>query len=145
MRDKEDILVFTRGAYTYVPQMVQGAPYKARGGKRNDETYGQYTEQRSNNHGVRYPKQVLEFPIVERDKYHPSQKPVELMAYLIRTYSRPNDRVLDNAMGSGTTGVACVQESRKFVGIEIDADFFRSAITRIKTADAIRQARLSDI
>jgi len=138
MRDKEDILVFARGKPVYNPQMVKGDPYKARGGKRNDDTYGQYTSARNDNEGLRYPKQVIEFPIVERDKLHPSQKPLELMQYLVRTYSNPGDVVLDNTMGSASTGVAALREGRDFIGIEQDAGYFeraRERISRLELSD----------
>lgn len=133
MRDKEDILVFARGKPIYNPQMVAGEPYKARGGRRNDDTYGQYTSERNDNMGLRYPKQVIEFPIVERNKLHPSQKPVELMQYLVRTYSQPGQTVLDNTMGSGSTGVAALREGRRFIGMEKDPTYFEVAVKRIES------------
>jgi DNA modification methylase len=131
MRDKEDILVFAKGKPVYNPQMVKGEPYKARGGKRNDDTYGDYTSVRNDNEGLRYPKQIIEFAIVERDKLHPSQKPLELMQYLVRTYSNPGDVVLDNTMGSGSTGAACIREGRDFIGIEMDEGYFEVAKLRL--------------
>ena len=136
MRDKEDILVFTRGKPPYNPQMTSGEPYKAKGGQHKDNTYGQYETKREDNSGLRYPKQVLDFGIVERNKYHGTQKPVELMSYLIRTYSNPGDVVLDNTMGSGSTGVAAVLEGRKFRGIEMDEKFFGIAKKRIERASS---------
>src|SRR5581483_3247502 len=72
-----------------------------------------------------YPRNILEFP-GERG-CHPTQKPVALMEYLVRTYTRPGDLVLDNTMGSGTTGVACVRAGRRFVGIERDPGYFAVA------------------
>jgi len=66
---------------------------------------------------------------------HPTQKPVELMRYLIRTYSNKNDVILDNTMGSGTTGVACVLENRKFIGIENDEKYFKVAQNRIENTE----------
>ncbi len=137
MRDKEDVLVFQRGKPVYNPQMVAGEPYKARGGKRNDDTYGDYTAKREDNAGFRYPKQVLDFAIVERDKSHPSQKPVDLMAYMIRTYTDAGMTVLDNTMGSGSTGVAAIQEGREFIGIELDPGYYEAARTRIEAESLI--------
>lgn len=82
-----------------------------------------------------YPKQLLKFTL-DADRVHPTQKPVALMEYLIRTYSNEGDTILDNTMGSGTTGVACVNTSRHFIGIERDPDYFRIAETRITAAQA---------
>ena len=136
MRDKEDILVFSRGKAVYNPQMTSGDPYKARGGKRNDDTYGSYTSVREDNVGMRYPKQIQEFPIVERDKLHPSQKPVELMEYMIKTYSNSKSLVLDNCMGSGSTGIACLRTDRHFIGIEKNEDYFNAAFNRVSVEQA---------
>jgi len=82
-----------------------------------------------------YPRSVLRFPN-DATKYHPTQKPVALFAYLIRTYSNPGETVLDCTAGSATTGVAALQERRKFIGIEKDAEYFRVASERLKTAAA---------
>ena len=82
-----------------------------------------------------YPTSVLK--IASQGKpLHPTQKPVALMEYMIRTYTNPGETVLDFTMGSGTTGVACVNTSRKFIGIEMDADYFTIAQARIRTAQA---------
>lgn len=131
MRDKEDILVFTQGKPVYNPQMTDGTPYKAKGGKHTDQTYGIYGTEREDNAGKRYPKQVLEFGIVERNKKHGTQKPVDLMAYLVRTYSNAGDLILDNTMGSGSTGVAALLEGRRFLGIEKNSEFFNTCQERI--------------
>lgn len=80
-----------------------------------------------------YPKQLLEISR-DREKVHPTQKPVALMEYLIRTYTNPGDTVLDNCMGSGTTGVAALQSGRRFIGIERDADYFAICQKRIGEA-----------
>lgn len=137
MRDKEDILVFCSGLGTYNPQMTIGSPYKAKPGvsKRNGEDcYGNYKDTREDNAGLRYPKQVIEFPVEERNKLHPTQKPVALMEYLIRTYTNEGERVLDFTMGSGTTGVAAMNAGRKFIGIERDETYFQIASDRISAA-----------
>lgn len=136
MRDKEDVLVFARGRPAYNPQMIAGKPYKARGGKRNDDTYGDYDHRRNDNEGLRYPKQVLEFPIVERNKLHPSQKPLDLIRWLIRTHSNVGAVVLDNAMGGGTTGEAALLENRRFIGIEKDENYYKLARIRISECAA---------
>lgn len=98
-----------------------------------------YTEK-----GERYPSDVVEFsnwngggfvPNTVRTK-HPTQKPVPLCEYLILTYTNPGDTVLDNCMGSGTTGVACVKSGRNFIGMEISPEYFAIAESRIKAAQA---------
>jgi site-specific DNA-methyltransferase (adenine-specific) len=142
MRDKEDILVFYKKQSTYNPQMSEGKPYTAmKGGKntrvseKGDTTYGKFmngAEFRNDNSGFRYPKQVIEFGVVERGTLHPTQKPIALMEYLIKTYTCEGETVLDNCMGSGTTGVACKQTGRKFVGIERDEKYFAIAQKRIE-------------
>lgn len=79
------------------------------------------------------PSDVLEFNVVpnRRGKLHPTQKPVELLEYLIKTYSNENDTILDNCMGSGSTGVACINTNRKFIGIEFNNKYFEIAKNRI--------------
>jgi len=141
MRDKEDVLVFYATQCTYNPQMTAGAAYKNKAGDPTKstsmtESYGVYTNQRPDNLGTRYPKQVLAVPVVERGSVHPTQKPVALMEYLIRTYTNPGETVLDFTMGSGTTGVACANTDRKFIGIEMDATYYATAQARIQTAHA---------
>lgn len=85
------------------------------------------------NGGLFYPKTVLEYSNVNNHKhYHPTQKPVSLCEYLIKTYTNEGGTVLDNCMGSGTTGVACKNTGRKFIGIELEEKYFRIAEERIK-------------
>ena len=140
MRDKEDILVFYAKQPTYNPQFGSGTPYKNKAGKDHSActsmtgSYGAYTNKRDDSDGRRYPKQVLEFGVVERGTVHPTQKPVALMEYLIRTYTNEGMTVLDNCMGSGTTGVACVNTGRNFIGMEMDAGYFEIARQRIEAA-----------
>ena len=139
MRDKEDILVFYASQCSYNPQFSNGTPYKNKAGNPNKSTsqtdsYGAYTNFRYENDGKRYPRQVIEFGVVERGTVHPTQKPVALMEYLIKTYTNPNETVLDFTMGSGTTGVAAMNLGRKFIGIELDDKYFAIAEERIKQA-----------
>lgn len=140
MRDKEDILVFYRAQCIYNPQFSSGTPYKDKAGKDHSAStsmtgsYGSYTNKRENNDGRRYPKQVLEFGVVERGTVHPTQKPVALMEYLISTYTNDGETVLDNTMGSGTTGVSAQNTGRSFIGIERDERFFDIACERISKA-----------
>lgn len=79
-----------------------------------------------------YPKTIIRFG--QERGYHPTQKPVPLMEYLIRTYTNEGEIVLDNTMGSGTTGVACVNTGRAFIGIELDPQYFAIAQRRIRAA-----------
>ena len=81
-------------------------------------------------HGSNYPRDVLKFSS-ESKTVHPTQKPVALLEYLIKTYTQENETVLDFTMGSGSTGVACVNTNRKFVGIELDENYFSIAKNRI--------------
>lgn len=147
MRDKEDIVVFYAKQPTYNPQWGVGTPYsKFRSGKSGkpakpakpieSSIYGRYMkgpEYRYGSDGRRYPKTVLEFGVV-RDTVHPTQKPVALMEYLIKTYTNEGETVLDFTAGSGTTGVACKSLNRKFIGIELDKGYFEIAKNRIEGA-----------
>ena len=80
-----------------------------------------------------YPSEIIEFGL-DKDSIHPTQKPVALMEYLIRTYSNEGETILDNTMGSGTTGVACMNTNRNFIGIEMDENYYKIAEERIKNA-----------
>ena len=145
LRDVEVISVFYKKQCTYNPQFTPGTPYSSNKGgniykvsNQGETTYGKFSYgpgTRNDNSGFRYPKQVLEFGVVVRGAVHPTQKPVPLMEYLIRTYTNPGETVLDNCMGSGSTGVACVNTGRDFIGIELDAGYFEIAEKRIKEAE----------
>jgi site-specific DNA-methyltransferase (adenine-specific) len=138
MRDKEDIAVFYKEQCTYNPQMTEGTPYKDKAGKDHSkstsmtDSYGAYTNYREENTGFRYPKQVIEFGVVERGTLHPTQKPVALLEHLIKTYTLEGETVLDNCMGSGSTGIACINTNRNFIGIEKDDKYFEIAKKRIE-------------
>jgi site-specific DNA-methyltransferase (adenine-specific) len=129
LRSYEDIAVFYRRQPAYNPQGIikMGKPRirtKETGEFMKASFRDGYQQEYTN-----YPKNVLSFPS-ERG-FHPTQKPVALMDYLIRTYTNEADTVLDNCMGSGTTGVACVQTNRNFIGIERDPEYFQVAKSRI--------------
>jgi site-specific DNA-methyltransferase (adenine-specific) len=138
LREHESILIFCDGQTTYNPQMTKGEPH-VRGpwGKRNGKTqvYDDFTDDstRQNVSDLYYPRSTLEIRSVMQS-VHPTQKPIALLEYLIRTYTNPGETVLDNTMGSGSTGVACVNTGRSFVGIEKDAGYFEIAKTRIEKA-----------
>ena len=134
MRDKEDILVFYKKQCIYNPQMTEGEPYKEKSGWKGTEGYEGYGVDKrtgNDNNGFRYPKQVQEFGVVERGTLHPTEKPIELMKYLINTYTNEHDMVLDNTMGSGTTCLAAKELNRKFIGIEKEVKYYYLAVARV--------------
>ena len=138
MKAHEDVLVFCDKAPPYSPQMTTGHARKTATrtrGKDPTPVYGfqAMVEQRYDS-TVRYPRTVQLFPIINNDdpaKVHSTQKPVGLLAYLLRTYTKPGDLVLDFACGSGSTGEACSMEGRGFIGIEKLSDFAEHARRRI--------------
>lgn len=133
LRDAEDVVVFYGKQSIYNPQFTEGSPYTTKKGGETD-CYGDSGTVITENAGKRYPKTVQKFNR-DKGKVHPTQKPVALMEYLIRTYTNEGETVLDFTMGSGTTGVACVNTSRKFIGIERDPEYFAIAEKRIQEAE----------
>ena len=132
LKSHENILVFYRSKPTYNPQMWYSTPYSGFSSDTSKigEVYGnQQSKHRDNPEGSRYPKTVLKFK--QEKGLHPTQKPVGLMEYLIKTYTNEGDTILDNTMGSGTTGVACVNCNRSFVGIEMDKKYYQISKERI--------------
>lgn len=133
MKSHENILVFYREKPTYNPQMWYSTPYS---GFSSDvstigEVYGNAkSKHRDNPDGSRYPKTIIKHK--QEKGYHPTQKPVGLMEYLINTYTNEGDVVLDNTMGSGTTGVAAQNLRRGFIGIEMGEEYFNIAKKRIE-------------
>jgi len=135
MKAHEDICVFYRKPPVYNPQKWQSTPYNKGTAHRPTDVYGnQVATTVKNDTGLRYPRTVQYFKTAESEgkSLHPTQKPATLMSYLIRTYSNPGEVVLDNTMGSGTTGVAALKEGRKFIGIEKDEEYYRIALERIE-------------
>lgn len=136
MKAHENILVFYEKQTTYNPQKSVGKPYKPNGGASKRDNYGDFAAVREGSaDGARYPRSVVFFTH-EIKPVHPTQKPVALMEYLIRTYTNPGDVVLDNCMGSGTTGVACANTGRRFIGMERDPKYFDIACDRVEKAYA---------
>ena len=134
MKNHENALVFYTVPPTYNPQMRVGfKPYTQTQGKTKSQNYGSQTGVITISNGERYPLSVLEFAR-DKNKTHPTQKPVALMEYLIRTYTNEGETVLDFTMGSGTTGVACKNLGRDFIGIELDQGYFDIAQQRIEQA-----------
>lgn len=136
LRDIEDINVFYKKQCIYNPQMSEGKPShsigKVKGDSfcKNNNNYGNFGRVESEG-TAKYPKQLLEYTRPHLP-VHPTQKPVALMEYLVKTYTNEGDIVLDFTMGSGTTGVACKHLNRKFIGIELDKGYFDIACKRIE-------------
>lgn len=138
LRQTEDVAVFYAVPPTYYPQMVKGAPYRATGSRRSDNYGAQVKTATVCDDGMRYPRNLITIPADERGtvgRIHPTQKPVALMEYLIKTYTSEGETVLDFTMGSGTTGVAAKRLNRSFIGIELDETYFNIAKERI---DAVK-------
>lgn len=131
VRKHEQVLVFG-AAKTYNAQGLERKGTTTRQGG-NSDNYGARSSADYVQEFTNWPRDVLEIPS-EGATVHPTQKPVALMEYLIRTYTNEGDTVLDNTMGSGTTGVACMNTGRDFIGIERDADYFATAQKRILAA-----------
>lgn len=139
MRNHEHILVFYRSLPTYNPQMGVGLRKKGnRKHDRNGTNYGSFATEGTSNYfddeGKRFPQSVLDFTNGDRttEQDHPTKKPVDLIRYLIRTYSNEGETVFDGYMGSGTTAEACITERRKFIGSENKAEYFNIITDRIQ-------------
>lgn len=134
----EHILIFGKGKVQYTPQMEEGEPYYRKrnanmGDKPNNHKLGLVSVSETINEGYRYPTTVQFFQQKWRrqDQLHPTQKPVPLIEWLIRSYSKENDIVLDFVFGSGTTAEACFNTSRNFIGSEQSIEHFQTAQTRL--------------
>lgn len=144
LRKHEEICVFQRRGAPYNPLMTEGAPYDK--GVRKDArtgSYGSFQPVRNRSRGLRHPTDVVYFPTAESEGpvFHPTQKPVALAKYLVRTYSREGDLVLDPACGSGSLLLGARLEGRRHLGIELDEKFAETASRRL--ADADDRARLT--
>jgi site-specific DNA-methyltransferase (adenine-specific) len=135
MKRHENLVVFSRNGHTYNPQKQPGKPYK-KGATKQTPIYGEFVPTaRTNLTGERFPTSIIDISNANRNKDgHPTQKPVALYEYLIKTYTNAGDTVLDFCMGSGTTGVACVKTGRNFIGIEKERNYFEIAQKRIAEA-----------
>lgn len=135
MKKHEMILVFGESASLYNPQLVEGTPYHRNFTKYkcNNMQYGIEGVEKHND-GTRHPSTVLDFPQKWRrqDQLHPTQKPVELIEWLIKSYSNEGGLILDNCMGSGTTAVAAINTNRNYIGFEINEDYCKIANDRIR-------------
>lgn len=133
LKSHENILVFYKKPPVYNPQMRTGfKPYKAKQ-KSAGSSYDKSKPVVTISNGERYPVDIISF---KRDsngkKLHPTQKPVALLEYLIKTYTNEGDTILDNCMGSGSTGVACVNTNRNFIGMELSSEYYDIAKDRIE-------------
>lgn len=142
LRTYENISIFYRKQPTYNPQMTDAKPERIRPLSNANKEGARNNITNSNNCKVdaaydpnkRYPLNIIKFSNPVSKAIHPTQKPVALLEYLIKTYTNENETVLDFTMGSGTTGVACKSLNRNFIGIELDEQYFKIAEDRINSA-----------
>ena len=140
MKAHENILVFYKKLPTYNAQMTKGKPYSITRRDIGGQYLHNFESIETKNEGTRCPRDVLRDlwqPYCGGKMYHPTQKPVPLLEYLIKTYTNEGDTVLDNCMGSGSTGVACVNTKRDFIGVELDENYFDIARRRINDTTGI--------
>lgn len=143
LRSHEDILVFYKSLPTYNPQMTIGEPLHSKGISYKDKEltnncYGDMkgTDDLRKGSTEKYPKSIVRFQKPHPScAVHPTQKSEELCEYLIKTYTNEGETVLDNCMGSGTTGVAAIKTNRNFIGIELDDEYFNIAKKRISNVN----------
>lgn len=146
MQANEDVCIFGNGAINYFPIMEKRGKVTTEilraGGRRGGSAHMAYTQKkdyvRISDEG--YPRNILRFSNGNNDSPHPTAKPVALLRYLVRTYTNPGETVLDFAMGSGSAGVACILEGRRFIGVELDPTYHAIAARRL--ADAAAQPML---
>lgn len=135
MKRHEDVVVFNSSVETYFPQMTERDVPIKKGSNKGAQVFNRGLEREDYNGKVythKYPESIIYFPTRQEGKsLHPTQKPVALMEYLIKTYTKEDYKVLDFTMGSGTTGVACKSLNRKFIGIEMDESYYEIAKKRI--------------
>ena len=128
----EDIMVFYKKQPTYNPQFWQGKPYEQKQGYVGEgkQTGLSRKEVVTKSDGRRYPLSIIRFS--KENGLHPTQKPVPLFEYLIKTYTNEGETVLDNCMGSGTTAIACINTDRNYIGFELDKTYYEKSLERIK-------------
>lgn len=128
MKAHENVLVFYRSQCVYNPQKTKGEPYKQKSGRASNN-YGDQIQVLTENNGDRYPTSVQKF--TNQTGLHPTQKPVALFEYLIKTYTDPGMTVLDNCAGSGTTAIAAERTGRKWICIEREPSYYYQAVGRV--------------
>jgi site-specific DNA-methyltransferase (adenine-specific) len=131
MKNHENVLVFYKEQCIYNPQFTDGKAYKQKSGKQSSN-YGDQIQIVTDNAGIRYPLSVQKVPR-DKDKVHPTQKPVALFEYLIRTYTNEGMTVLDNCAGSGTTAIACENIGRKWICIEREEKYCEIIAKRLES------------
>jgi site-specific DNA-methyltransferase (adenine-specific) len=134
MRNHEIISIFYKKQCTYNPQKTEGhkniKSYRSK--KLQTDVYGEMKNDYSYESTERYPRSIQTFSTDTRNSsLHPTQKPVALLEWLIKTYSNENEIILDNCMGSGSTAIACINTNRKYIGFELDKNYYGIAINRI--------------
>ena len=127
LRVHESILIFYNKRGTYNEQLTEGKPYSINRTKVKGSGYNKQTSTNKQNDGYRHAKSVIKISNPRIKEGHPTQKPIELLEYLVKTYTNENDTVLDCCMGSGSTGVACINLNRNFIGIELNNEYFEKA------------------
>lgn len=130
MKEHENVVVFYDKFPTYNPIMKQGEPYRCKSGEPSSNYGSQHSVETINN-GERYPTTIIKYNR-DKDKFHPTQKPVDLLRYLIRTYTNEGETVLDSCCGSGTTAISAIREKRNFICIEKSEEYFNIAKKRIE-------------
>lgn len=132
LKNHENILVFYKHLPTYNPQFTTGKP-RTSFSNNTSPNYGKYKQVIYDNpDGNRYPLSIQKFIAYQNRGLHPTQKPVALFEYLIRTYTNKGETVLDNCMGSGTTAIACINTERNFIGFETNKEYYDRSLERIK-------------
>ena len=139
MQQTEDICIFTKnGEKTiYNPQMTKREKPIRSGGTKHSETAPIKYKDKDFKRTYEYknPTTLIEFDKIRRGSVHPTQKPTDLLEYLIKTYTNENELILDFTMGSGSTGVACMNTNRQFIGIELDGNYFNIAKKRLEDTE----------
>ena len=145
LKSTEDIVVFGIGKINYFPQMVQKKLRVEEKNDSNGETFGGARVKRfHDNKGLGYPKNLLTLSNADQTgRVHPTQKPVALLEYLIKTYTQENETVLDFTFGSCSTGVACLNTNRKFLGVEMDEGYFNIGVNRMQES-TMKGEKLND-
>lgn len=142
LKNYEILCVFGKKKLIYNPQMTEGKPYTSGNGNVG-EVYGGRQKVITYNNGVRYPTSIQHFNMVSNtQRSHPTQKPVALLEYLIKTYTNEGDVVLDNCMGSGSTCVACVNTNRHYIGFELDPQYFDIACKRLDKVEGVENGTI---
>lgn len=138
MRIHEDICVFYKSQPIYNPQMTTGCKNHARGkagnggGNSKNRCYGSFNQTPTVMTTDKYPLSIVSMDKEHQHMKHPTQKPVDLIRYLVRTYTNRGGVILDNCIGSGTTAVACIQEKRHYIGMELDSKYYKLACKRVR-------------